>query len=69
MKGALNVPLSKLLQKTYDLSTIDKESALVVYCRSGSRATVAMRMLQQQGYTDVTNGINQATIELAHQAR
>lgn len=66
VEGALNIPLSGLLQKSYDLSTLDKSEGIVVYCRSGKRADIALSILRQQGFTNIKNGINQANIESTH---
>ena len=40
----------------------DKEAEIHVYCRSGRRADIAMTMLQEAGYKNVSNagGINDA---------
>ncbi|HEX9153259.1 MAG TPA: rhodanese-like domain-containing protein [Candidatus Saccharimonadales bacterium] len=64
--GAINMPpheLSRLGQHANELTGVPKETPIIVYCRSGSRSNVAMTMLIQAGYTNVTNGINQDHIE------
>ena len=63
VQGAVNVPLSALLQKNYSLGSLGKDEDVVVYCRSGKRADIALSILRQQGFTRATNGINQVAIE------
>lgn len=64
--GAVNIPLSNLTHNMR-LNTIPKNQPLVLYCRSGNRSAHAMRLLQQIGYRNVTNGINQEHIEAQRQ--
>ncbi len=58
VSGALNIPPAKLLDGAHQLDGIAKDTELVVYCLSGSRSTVAIQMLRQLGFTNLTNGIN-----------
>jgi phage shock protein E len=62
IEGALNLPSTKLDATTPELATISKDDEVIVYCRSGGRASSAVNMLSDLGYTNVTNGINQATV-------
>lgn len=58
--GAVNMPLSRLERDVERLlEDMDADTELILYCRSGSRASVAMSMLRNLGYSNVTNGINQ----------
>ena len=58
--GAVNMPLSRLERDVERLlEDMDSDTELILYCRSGSRASVAMSMLRNFGYSNVTNGINQ----------
>ncbi|WGY45757.1 rhodanese-like domain-containing protein [Vibrio sp. ABG19] len=50
---ARNIPLSDVGTGFHD---IDKQQPIVVYCRSGGRAAMAMEALQKQGFTHVHNG-------------
>lgn len=63
VKGAVNVPPSELLQGTKVLQDVPKDTKIIVYCRTGSRSNVAMHLLQQQGFTNVINGINKEQVE------
>lgn len=38
-----------------ELPEVAKDAKIHIYCRSGNRATTAVAILEQAGYTDVTN--------------
>jgi rhodanese-related sulfurtransferase len=59
VRGAINIPPSKLMAGAEKLNDVSKDTELVLYCRTGSRSAVAMNILQSLGYTNVINGINQ----------
>jgi phage shock protein E len=61
--GAINIPPSTLMQGASELGSVDKDTQLILYCRSGSRSQVSKHLLEQQGFTDVVNSINQANVE------
>ncbi|MEI7682735.1 MAG: rhodanese-like domain-containing protein [Candidatus Saccharibacteria bacterium] len=61
--GAINIPLGTISHETTVLRSVAKDEPIIVYCRSGGRSGMAMGILQGQGFTDVTNGINQAEVE------
>lgn len=61
-EGALNIPLSRLQNSAEELEDIDKDTHLIVYCRSGGRSSTAIQILEDYGFTNLSNGIN------AHQA-
>lgn len=63
VNGALNIPLSELMNNRTLKQDIPKDSEIIVYCRSGSRSTLAMQLLNKMGYTNVKNGINQVLVE------
>lgn len=65
VEGAINVPPSELMSG-HTLSSIPKDSEIIVYCRTGSRSNVAMNILRAQGYTNLTNGINQQQVETSY---
>ncbi len=56
--GALNIPPASLMAGATELSGVAKNAEIILYCRSGSRSNVAMMILRQMGYTNITNGIN-----------
>ena len=51
--GAINIPLGDILNG--DLSKIDINKPVYVYCRTGNRAGQAKTALEQAGYKNVTN--------------
>ena len=51
--GAINIPVQELGSK---LASLTKEKPVVLYCASGHRASLALKMLKQAGFIDVHNG-------------
>jgi len=51
-RGAVNVPLQGL---SGELDRIPKDRPVVVYCASGTRSAMAVRILKKAGYADVSN--------------
>ena len=51
--GAVNIPLALLPLKMKELEP--KDSPIVLYCASGARSGQGMRLLKQNGFTDVIN--------------
>lgn len=59
VKGALNIPPAKLMQGlTAELAGIPKDTKIILYCLSGARSSVSIRILQQYGFTNLVNGVN-----------
>ena len=58
VKGAVNIPPSKLMAGAKKLEGVPKDTELVLYCLSGSRSNVSINILKQLGYTNLVNGIN-----------
>ena len=54
LEGALNIPHDVIGPKIGAV-TEDKDREIVLYCRSGRRAGVALDALKALGYTNVTN--------------
>lgn len=50
--GAVNVPVNDLPRR---MGEIKKDKAVVLYCASGARSSMAARMLKQAGYAEVVN--------------
>ena len=54
-QGAVNIPLDDIMRRQNEFGS-DKNREITVYCASGGRSAYAQRVLQQLGYTNVTNG-------------
>ncbi|WP_159737718.1 rhodanese-like domain-containing protein [Vibrio atypicus] len=52
LKSAINYPLSELDKH---FANIDKETQIVLYCRSGNRSGKAFDYLQSKGFTNLHN--------------
>lgn len=63
VEGAHNIPLSSIGANQPVLASLSSDSTIVVYCNSGARAGAAVAQLKAMGYTNVTNGVNQQSIE------
>jgi rhodanese-related sulfurtransferase len=50
--GALNIPMDEL---RFRLDEVPRGRPIVVHCRSGFRSHLALRILKQNGWTDVRN--------------
>lgn len=52
-KGAINIPLDQVQKQ---LEKFKNKKHIIVFCRSGNRSSQAKSILQQNGFTNVTNG-------------
>lgn len=53
VKGATNIPLDKVESQ---LAKFKGKEQIIVFCRSGNRSGQAKSILNQNGFTNVTNG-------------
>ena len=58
VKGAINIPPSKIMAGAEKLKDVPKDTEIVLYCVSGSRSNVSMGYLRDLGFTNLVNGIN-----------
>jgi len=63
VEGAINMPLEVVGAQISSLSGLKKDSAIVLYCRSGRRSEVARATLEKQGYTNVVNAGSREALE------
>ncbi len=63
VNGSINITARQILSQDNKLQNLPKDTNILVYCRTGNRANTAKVILQQLGFSNVTNGINQANIE------
>ena len=54
VKSAINIPFEQI-SGSIKAITADKDSEIILYCRSGRRADIAMSALHQLGYKNVRN--------------
>lgn len=59
---AAHIPYDEISERATELD-FAKDDLVVVYCRSGNRAGKAKATLNQLGYTNVINGVDQDTVE------
>jgi NADPH-dependent 2,4-dienoyl-CoA reductase/sulfur reductase-like enzyme/rhodanese-related sulfurtransferase len=52
LKGAINIPVDEL---RFELDSLPRDRRIAVYCRSGFRAHLALRILKGHGFSDVVN--------------
>ena len=50
MEGAVNIPIDMLRN---ELDRLDKESEMIVYCGTGYRANLGLRILRNMGFKHV----------------
>lgn len=53
--GAINIPVDNIPSKS-DALPKEKSAPILVFCLSGGRSSHAKVLLEEQGYTNVTNG-------------
>ena len=63
VEGAINIPPSELMAGSQQLKDVPKDTELVLYCISGSRSNMSSQILQQQGFTNVINGVNRQRVQ------
>lgn len=56
IEGAVNIPVTAIESGSRGiLESLEKDSPVLLYCRSGGRAGYALALLQKEGFTNVTN--------------
>jgi NADPH-dependent 2,4-dienoyl-CoA reductase/sulfur reductase-like enzyme/rhodanese-related sulfurtransferase len=63
IKGSVNIPVDEL---RYRLDEVPRDGPIVVHCRSGFRSHLALRILVENGWTDVKNLAGGYVSVLAH---
>ena len=62
VRGAINIPLSKLMNGSKTMNGTSGDSEIIIYCDSGSRSGVATNILKSMGYVNTINGINKINV-------
>jgi rhodanese-related sulfurtransferase len=63
--GAINIPSGDFLDESV-VSELKKKQAnleIILYCRTGVRAGNCLKVLEDHGFSHVSNGINQKNVE------
>lgn len=53
MKNAINIPYDQIKKQITKEENINKETPIIVYCKSGARSNKAYNTLIEQGYKNV----------------
>jgi len=53
LENSILIPVSNLNEETIESKNIDKDTKIIVYCRSGNRSAQAAHILIELGYTNV----------------
>jgi hydroxyacylglutathione hydrolase len=54
LKGAEVLPLNEILSKVQSGEFSKKEDETIIYCRTGSRAKIALSVLLKEGYSKLS---------------
>lgn len=54
VKGTHNIPHGEIADRIAEITT-DKQARIHLFCRSGGRANIAKKALEELGYTNVLN--------------
>lgn len=60
--GALNIPYEQIVGGVQSIRTLQKDSPILLYCRSGRRSAIARASLEGLGYTRVMDGGGMSTL-------
>ena len=63
VEGALNIPPAEILAGAKKLDDVAKDAELILYCKSGSRSNVSIKILKDLGFTNLVNGINAGQVQ------
>lgn len=62
VNAAVNIPTAEFMTGSVPtkLVNVPKGSPVILYCISGQRSNTCIMILRQYGFTNLTNGINEA---------
>ena len=58
VEGAINITPADLISNPVGLNDVNKDTNIIVYCRTGSRSNAAIQILKGMGFTNLINCIN-----------
>lgn len=53
LKDAINIQYDEIVQKLSTYGTIDFDTPIIVYCKSGTRSNMAAQTLKEEGYKNI----------------
>ena len=56
VNGAINIPYEQIGQGIQSIKGLNKESPILLYCRSGRRSAIARATLEKQGFKQILDG-------------
>lgn len=61
VKGAINIPPAQFMKPSLpkQLEALDKDTQIILYCRSGARSNTVGHILRTHGFSNIVNGINE----------
>lgn len=63
VNGALNVPSTEFENLPPFFTDVDRSTSIVLYCRTGRRASRCQEVLEENGFSNVINGINEQNVD------
>ena len=63
VRGAVNIPVKEIMRGSSKLHGVPKDAEIILYCKSGSRSSLAIDALRAQGFSSLVNGINKQQVE------
>ncbi len=59
--GAINISPAKFMsgEVPAELTDVEKDAEIIVYCRSGQRSNTVGQILRTHGFTNIVNGVNE----------
>lgn len=58
-ENAVNIPLNEIQGR---MTELNKEDQIVVFCASGARASNALQLLKNKGFSNVINGVHTSNL-------
>ena len=64
-EGAVNITPGEFMNGDFmkKLHGVDKDTQIILYCRSGARSNTAAHILRERGFTNIINGVNEQRVQ------
>ena len=53
LEGSINIPYNEIETRIKEISSINKDTKIIVYCKSGNRSSKAFDILKKLGYLNI----------------